>query len=173
MPLTRQRSSPSGIRPCAKRIGIPPLPYSAAPYAFRKRYSNRLQRHHFATLKNRCRSSGNCNPQTGNARTSNGKPLPLKTSARVAEGKKVQIFFTGQIAAFRSFHAGFRCFSANSCRFGKRHIPPSAETCHMETVLIRGQFLGPKEGNLQPDLVSVARSDSRLVRKSPANATQN
>ena len=42
----------------------------------------------------------------------------------------------------------------------------------MKTIFIRGVFVSPKEENLQPDLLSVARSDSRLVRKSSANATK-
>jgi hypothetical protein len=42
----------------------------------------------------------------------------------------------------------------------------------MITLFIRGALGSPKEENLQPDLLSVARSDLRLVRKSPANATK-
>lgn len=42
----------------------------------------------------------------------------------------------------------------------------------MITLFIRGVLGGPKEENLQPDLSSVARSDSRLVRKGSANATK-
>ena len=122
--------------------------------------------------KNPAGFSGNHNPPNGNARSGNGEPLPLARQARDADEKKVQFFLPGRIAAFRLFYSFFGVFSAIICRFGYNQFLSSAEACRMKTTFIRGIFCDPKEENLQPDLLSVARSDSRLVRKSSANATK-
>ena len=117
------------------------------------------------------RSSGNVNPQTGKTGTRNGKRLPPKGPARIAEEKKVHFFLPHGFAAFCLHYPIFNAFPAIGCRFGRRKILLPAAACHRQTVFIRCVFERPKEGNMQPDLLSVARSDSRLVRKGPAYAT--
>ena len=94
-----------------------------------------------------------------------------KGPARIAEEKKVHFFLPHGFAAFCLHYPVFNVFSAIGCRFGRRKILLPAAACHRKTVFIRCVFKRPKEGNLRPDLVSVARSDSRLVRKGPAYAT--
>lgn len=101
--------------------------------------------------KNSAGSSGNHNPPNGNARSGNGKPLPLARHPRVADEKKVQFFLPGRIAAFRLFYPFFGVFSAIICRFGSYQFLSSAEACRMKTSFIRGVFVSPKEENLQPD----------------------